>query len=127
MSLPLCDLFPRYRAFNRNPFGHNAEVGLNLEKLFQNQRLGLADGFLHCQDANNMIANPQVVAFCFDIRVRYLVIEELAALRTAFNTPSVVIEQPAEKAEAVVAQKRLNLYEVGQLSHEAPDTLLKTE
>ena len=46
---------------------------------FKNQRLGLADGLLHCQDANEMIANPQVIAFCLNIRVRNLEVEELPA------------------------------------------------
>jgi hypothetical protein len=68
-----------------------------------------------------------VIAFCFDIRVRYLVIEELPAFWAAVDTPSVVIEQPTEEPKTIIPLKSLNLYEVGQLPHEAADTLLKAK
>src|SRR5690349_24203560 len=119
MPLALGDLFACHRGLQWHPFGDDAEVGLNLKQLLQNQRFGFADRFLHRQDPDEVIPDAQVVSFGFDIGIHNLVVQKLSADWSAFDTPGVVIHQAAEETEAVVSLQRIYCEKVCELPDKA--------
>jgi len=75
------DFFASGSVINGDPLADHAEVCLNLQQLLQYQRFRLADRFFDREDSDEVIANPQMIAFGFNIRIGNLVIEEMAASR----------------------------------------------
>ncbi len=59
-----------------------------------------------------MVADPQMIAFGFDVRIDRLVIEKLCALRCTGNSPIVIVEQSAEKPKLTSMIEEFDLHEV---------------
>jgi hypothetical protein len=66
----------------------------------------------------DVIAYAQMIAFGFDVGVDHLIIEELRGLRSAGNTPVVIVQQAAEKRELPPPIQDLDLHEIRKLPSE---------
>jgi hypothetical protein len=92
--------------------------------LVQDERPGLSDRLFHRQDAHKVIADAEVIAFGFDIRVDDLIVEKLRALWPSRDAPPVVVEQPAKESELAVPVEHFNLHKVGELTIEGLNFLV---
>ena len=108
----------------RSPFGNGVEVRLDLEQLVEHQRPRLRDGLPHREQANEVIADAEVVALRFDVGVHDLEVEILRGLRLAGDAPRIEVEQAAKEVELVVGPKHLDLHQVAELLLERLYTLL---
>src|ERR1035437_6682540 len=102
----------------RRPLRDDIEVGRNLQKRVQHQGPRLVDGLFHREHTDDVIAYPQMIAFRFDVGVDYLIVEKLRGLRSAGNTPVVIVQQAAEKLELPLPIQYLDLHEVRKLTSE---------
>ena len=109
----------------RRPFGHDVEVGRDLQQCIEHQRPGLRDRFFHRQHANEVVAHAQMIALRFDIRICDLVVEKLRGLWFARNAPVVVVEQPSKETQLTLLIQYFNLHEVGKLPDECLDSLFQ--
>ena len=66
-----------------------------------------------------------MIAFCFDVAVPNLIVEELGGLRLTRNTPVVIVEQPPEEMQLALLILHFNLHEVGKLASKSLDTLFQ--
>jgi len=82
-----------------SPLGDHIEVGGDLQQRVQYQGPRLGDGLLHRQHTDDVIADPQMITFRFDIGITHLIVKKLSGLRPTSNTPIVIIQQPAEEQE----------------------------
>ena len=118
MAAPLVDFFAGLVRRQRRPLRDDVEVGGDLQQRVQHQGPRLCDGLFHRQHADEVIADAQVVALRFDIRVHHLIVEKLRMLRAARDAPVVVVEQPAKESELSLLVEYLDLHEVGELPDE---------
>ena len=72
-----------------------------------------------------MIADAQMVALGFNVRIHDLIIEKLRGLWTTRNAPVVEIEQAPEKRELPLPIQDLDLYEIRELANECPHALIE--
>jgi hypothetical protein len=73
-----------------------------------------------------VIADPQMIAFGFDVGVDHLIVEKLRGLRPPGNTPPVVIiQQAAEKRELPLPIQDLDLHEICELPGECLHVLVE--
>src|SRR5271157_3048151 len=68
---------------------------------------------------------PQMIAFGFDVGVDHLIVEKLRGLRSAGNTPVVIIQQTAEKSELPLSIQDLDLHEIRKLTSECLHLLVE--
>ncbi len=94
------------------PLRDDIEVGWNLQQHVEHEGARLGDGLFHRQDADDVIAYAQMVAFGLDVRVHHLIVEKLRGLRPAGNTPVVIIQQASEKRKLSLPIQNLDLHEV---------------
>jgi hypothetical protein len=71
------------------------------------------------------LAYPQMIALRFDVGVDHLIVEELCGLRTASNTPVVIIEQATEERELSLPVQDLDLHEITKLPSECLHVLVE--
>ena len=109
----------------RRPLRDHIEVGRNLQQRVQHQGPCLGDGLFHRQHADDVIADPQMIAFGFDVGVDHLIVEKLRGLRPAGNTPVVIIQQAAEKRELSLLIQDLDLHEIRKLPSECLHVLVE--
>src|SRR5580658_7072668 len=109
----------------RRPFGNDVEVGRNLKQRVEHQRSCFGDSLLHRQDANDVVANSQMMAFGLNVRVDDLVVEKLGGLRLARDAPVVIVEQSAEERELALAINHFYPNKVGKLTGKGFDMLVE--
>ena len=97
MAAALVHFFAGLVRGERRPLGDDVEVGRNLQQRVEHQGTRLCDGLFHRQHTDDVIADPQMIAFGFDVGVDHLIVEKLRGLRPPGNTPVVIIQQAAEK------------------------------
>ena len=66
-----------------------------------------------------------MIAFGRDVGVDHLIVEELGGLRSAGNTPVVIIQQAAEKRELPLLIQDLYLHEICELPSECLHVLVE--
>src|SRR5580704_15638116 len=93
------------------------EVARDLQQCIEHQWPRLSDSFLHRQDAHEVIAHPQMVAFGFEIGIDDLEIQELGVLRIPRDPPVIKVQEPAEEPELTALIQDLDRYEVNQLAN----------
>ena len=96
------------------------EIRRNLQQRIEHQRPCLGDGLFHRQHADEVIADAQMIALGFDVRIDHLVVEKLRALRLAGDAPVSIVEEAAEKRELSLLVENRNLHEIGELPDESP-------
>jgi hypothetical protein len=74
---------------------------------------------------NDVIADPKMIAFGFDVGIDYLIVEELRGLRSPGNTKIVIIQQAAEKRELPLLIQDLYLHEICELPNECLHMLVE--
>ncbi|MGC2367180.1 MAG: hypothetical protein WA555_19395 [Candidatus Sulfotelmatobacter sp.] len=121
----LVHLFAGLVCRERCPLGDHIEVGRDLQQRVQYQGPRLGDGLFHRQHTDDMITDPQMIAFGFDVGVGHLIVEELRGLRPTGNTPVVIIQQAAEKRELPLLVQDLDLHEICELSGECLHVLVE--
>src|SRR5580698_6209160 len=67
-----------------------------------------------------------MIALGFDVGVDHLIIQKLRGLRSAGNTPIVIIQQAAEEPELPLLAQDLNLHEIRKLSSECLYVLVES-
>ena len=72
----------------RRPFRDGIEVRGNLQQRIEHQRPGFADGLLHGQHADEVIAHAEMIALGFDVGVHHLVVEKLRVLAACLQCAS---------------------------------------
>ena len=109
----------------RRPLRDDVEVGGDLQQRVQHQGPRFGDGLFHRQYTDDVIAYPQMIAFGFDVGVDHLIVEKLRGLRSAGNTPVVIIQQAAEKRELPLLIQDLDLHEICELPSECLHVLVE--
>jgi len=109
----------------RSPFGDDVEVALDLEEPVKDQWPGLCNCFLHREDANEVIANTEVVTLRLDVGVHHLKVEVLSRLRLARDALLIKVKKPTKEAELRLLPLHLDRHEVGEMTAEVLDALLK--
>ena len=107
------------------PFRNDSEVGRDLQQRIERQGPRFGDGLFHRQHPDDVIADAQMIALGFDVRVDDLIVEELRGLRLARNAPVVEVKQPAEKRELPLPVQDFDLHEVRELPSECLHALVK--
>ena len=125
MATAFVHFFPGLCHRKWRPLGDDIEVALNLEEPVKDQRPCLCNGLFHREDADEMVADAEVVALRLDVGVDHLVVEVLRRLRLARNAPVIEVEQAAEEAKLRLLSLHLNGHEVGDLAGEVLYTLLQ--
>jgi hypothetical protein len=72
-----------------------------------------------------MIANAEMVAFCVNIRIRYLIIEELCGLGPPCDPPVIEVQRSAEELQLFFLVKNLYRDKVRKLAREGLHSLVK--
>lgn len=72
-----------------------------------------------------MIANTEVIAFCFDVGVCYLIVEELASLWLTGDMPVVEVQEPSKEMKLASLIEIPDRDEVGELAHESLYALME--
>ena len=125
VAASLVNLLARLVRRERRPLRNDVEIGWNLQQRVEHQGTRLCDGFFHRQHTDDVIAYSQMIAFCFDVGVDYLIVEKLGGLRSAGNTPVVIIQQATEKRELPLPIQDLDLHEIYELPSECLDVLVE--
>ena len=121
-------LFTSLRALSAGSGVHSVtdiEVGGDLQQRVQYQGPRFGDGLFQGQHPDDVIAYPQMIAFGFDVGVDHLIVEKLRGLRSAGNTPVVIIQQATEKRELPLPIQDLDLHEIYELPSECLHVLVE--
>ena len=118
VAATLVDFLARFVGGEWRPLRDDIEVGRYLQQHIEHEGPCFGDGLFHRQHTHNVIADPQMVAFGFDVGVDHLIVEKLRGLRPARNPPIVVIQQPAKERELSLLMQDLDLHEIRKLPSE---------
>jgi len=118
VAAALVQFFAGFVRGERRLLGDHIEVGRNLQQRVEDEGTRFGDGLFHRQHTDDVIADPQMIAFGFDVGVDHLIIEELRGLRSADNTPVVIVQQAAEERELPPPIQDLDSHEIRKLPSE---------
>ena len=91
----------RYR--KRRPLGDNVEVAFDLEEPVKNKKPRLCEGLFHRENADEMIADTEVIAYRLEVGIDSLKVEVLCRLRPPLDAPRIEVEQTAPGGEVVTS------------------------
>jgi hypothetical protein len=92
VAAALVHFLPGLRHRKRSPLRDDVEVAFDLEEPVKYQRPRLGDGLFHRENADEMIADAEVVALRLDVGIDHLIVEVLRRLRLARDAPVIEVE-----------------------------------